>query len=701
MSDHVDASAQHGVVDSPDAATPAKPSLRVLEPGSLSRATREEDLDNGPLLLGLGESHEDLVIPYPGPDPASQAPGHHRRDETESHYRSLMQPEALTLGSMTLSTISRSGASFSVPTEDVLDTVQSPSISLEDILAAVQSPSMSMEDVLATVPSVLAKLAEHTTARDRNNLLFSSLYEFSWQDSNLCFSREPFEVVKAPADQYFNVNPGSERASSRSNEPTIGSKNRGSPADESLFLDIAGIGGFVEHLSPKLPEDLQAMSGIDLSDPDTKTAITRFVDWMLELLVDDFFRCYAPNGSKKKGVREPQKSTKASGNQSSGNYALNEGPRPDKVSRKRKTLGGDGESEDDGSEGKKRMLSGDGEKKKPRRWACPFAQWNPMEYPECVVGVSSSIKKGPTTIRGLKEHIMKIHVLDYCHRCYVVFTTSDEKAKHQLYCQICPSSAAPLGLVTKEKQNEIFNKDNKGLSPEGEWRRIYKVLFPGEPKCASPYVNKEAYEDLWRAEVHFRYKAPKIMNEEMQKWGFDLTVRNSIMEMTLHGFLPRMFQEYSRRTDKGCFTPAQCESQEFGTIESSQIIVGGTDREITEFDPSHHSFTQYSNETFASQSLCGQYAEEAPVSVTEPPAVYLTREDPDPSAMLGLSKSQDLLSSVVPEDLGSNYEEISRMSTYGNEWDSPYWESRTNGNQLGIMPDTRGWSGNDFLCEQP
>ncbi|KAF5236873.1 hypothetical protein FAUST_6288 [Fusarium austroamericanum] len=375
MSDHIDASTQHGAGDSPDTTAPTKHSLRALEPASSGPSTREEDLANGPLLLALGDGLEEPTISHPEFYLASQYSDHHRPEESVIPFIPLRLPEALDIGAMTSSAMSQSGPSLSVPTESIPDTSHPPRSLTEDILGISQPLLLPTEDILSEnrslplpasqvlndIKSLLAELNDSLVIRDRDLFPFSRSCEFSWRDSGLLFGGEPFEVTRTPNDAFSVVNAGSSYASSQSCSSSIS--------------------------TPSSSDTMDSDTTAEPSEPSRLIAMYSYADWVVELLIDDLYRSCAPQASNRRTTGASKKVSEGASNNPEGQKkGFNRKAR----SRKRKALGGDGESEDEDPQDKKRKSSDIG--KDEKRWACPFVKWDPEEY-RCNIS--------PTQIRGL------------------------------------------------------------------------------------------------------------------------------------------------------------------------------------------------------------------------------------------------------------------------------------------------------------
>ncbi|EYB28849.1 hypothetical protein FG05_10340 [Fusarium graminearum] len=667
MSDHIDASTQHGAGDSPDTTAPTKHSLRASEPASSGRSTREEDLANGPLLLALGDGLEEPVVSHPEICLTSQYSDNHRPEESILPSIPLRLSGALVAGPMTSSTISQSGASLSTPTESSSSAVQS----------------------LPVGPT------ESSVVRDRDFFLFAQPYEFSWQESGLCFGGEPLRVTRTSDDKFSKVDPGSERALSEPHKFATESTIQDVPAAMLISFNMADMGEFMEHSSPTmLIEDLELASTTssvvisasspsetmdsntttEPSDPNQVVAMHRYADWIVELLIDDLYRSRGPQASNRRIAGASKKVTEgASNNPEGGKKGFNGKARVESKSQKRKALGGDGESEDEGSQDKKRKSSDIGKDNKRYRWVCPFVKWKPDEY---------ACKVGPIHFRSIKDHVKNVHWKEYCDRCWSIYAESTDAAAHGICREIPPRSDPPPGLITYEMGHEIFTKRADGsVSHEEQWHRLYSVLFPGEQRWHSPYVNNETGDFMDKAEDWFRSKKCRdILEEEISKLEFKETEQKQVANLVWDKVFPRMFQEQAINGER--FRKLVSNGPKAtANAQSNQVANAGTSKAIPEPDPQYHTSTPSPGETFISYQFPEMESGEIPTFDLQTPAGETILGDDTFSGLLNLTGfegppdgvdprelegcSQDMLGSLLPDNFeNALYENLDTDENY-------------------------------------
>ncbi|CAG1973008.1 unnamed protein product [Fusarium graminearum] len=579
MSDHIDASTQHGAGDSPDTTAPTKHSLRASETASSGRSTREEDLANGPLLLALGDGLEEPVV-------SSQYSDNHRPEESILPSIPLRIPEALDMGPMTSSAMSQSGPSLSVPTESISGTSHPPRSLTEDILGIGQPLLLPTEDNLSAnrslplpasqalndIKSLLAELNDRLVIRDRGVFPFSRSCEFSWRDSGLLFGGEPFEVTRTPNDAFSVVNAGSSYASSQSCSSSIS--------------------------TPSSSDTMDSDTTAEPSDPNRLIAMYSYADLVVELLIDDLYRSCAPQASNRRTTGASKKVSEGASNNPEGQK---KGFNGKARSRKRKALGGDGESEDEDPQDKKRKSSDIG--KDEKRWACPFVKWDPEEY-RCNIS--------PTQIRGVRNHIKKVHWQEHCDRCWCYYSTSREEEAHQ-ECQKRPPSNRPPGLITKEMLKILSQRASSSLTHEEQWFGIYRVLFPGEQLGFSPYVNRATCDFMDRAEVLFRSKrSQEILEEVRSESGVKGAEGKQFVDMVWDNYLPRMFQEKAINGESVGELISQG-LRDTMDAQPNQVDNAGTSKVFSGPDSQYHTSTPSPRETFISYQFPERKLEDFPM----------------------------------------------------------------------------------------
>jgi hypothetical protein len=100
--------------------------------------------------------------------------------------------------------------------------------------------------------------------------------------------------------------------------------------------------------------------------------------------------------------------------------------------------------------------------------------------------------------------------------------------------------------MTADKLREINMRADMRKSHMEQWYRLYKVLFPNEPLCFSPYLNNAQEEMLSHAEKYLRsQRSQMILQKEMQDMGFQGEIRDRIFDLVFYRFLPAAWSNYA------------------------------------------------------------------------------------------------------------------------------------------------------------
>nr|CEG03329.1 unnamed protein product [Fusarium acuminatum CS5907] len=577
-------------VESPDAAAagaaPTKPSLRTLGQDLTNLTTREQDLAHGPLLLGFGNGQEYVEDPHLsdlGLELASQVSAHNSANESVMPSLHWGVPLSSSAQAMTEPTASRSGASLTVP---------SSSTAHEAVHHPREQPTLPVN--------------QHGAV-----LLLPRHYEFSWENSRLCFDTTPLEIVEVLEEQYSEANPASESRFSASRASFSGFPAPLSGAGESDPFSTTGIGGFCSSAEVRpalyLPEDFDVASMkssafsdssefeeivvddyiTESSDPGVAIARENRAQWLAELLFDDFIRSYAPQRSRKQTAAAEDQNLASGPSNKAQSFGSNRGHV--KKSRKSRDAGrsegsGDEDSGDDGQGPLRAAKSSDS-----KYLACPFLKWNPIEYATtCCLKFKQ--------IRYVKRHLRLKHQRDYCPDCEMIFEETN------IQTHVCdPNRIRPLDLMTKEKLSaiEAIRGSEVEWKKRSQWYEIYGIIFPNEPPCFSPYFNKEADRNLFELERYFRL--PEV-RERMESRAHAYQVRGNFCRLLFAVIFPDAWEGYGINDER---EPYMTHDKEYPAqhIQPSKIVNSGTRETIISPDTGNYT-SQHLHDGIAMPQSC-------------------------------------------------------------------------------------------------
>ncbi|KAM0201626.1 hypothetical protein ACHAPI_001673 [Fusarium lateritium] len=529
---------------SPDtaAAAPPKPSLRILDQDSTNLTTLEQDLTHGPLLLGFGDGLEYVQDPHLSQlesELASQVSAHYSANESRLPSLPMGVPLSSSAQAMTLSTISRSGRSFSVPT------------------STEEQTTLPADQHRPTLPASW----HHEFSWEDSHMCFSTKL---WVNSDLCFITESLDIVEASEEQSLEASPASESGLSASRALFSGLPALLSGAGESDPFSTAGIGGFCSSLEFRstlsLPQDLEMAftrsstssdsSEFDYtmendyieesSDPVVAIAMEKRAEWVAELLIDDFFRSHPRRKSQKQTTAaKDQNLTSKLGNDAQG---FGKDRRRGKRPRKSRATGREEGSGDDDSGRDEKGSSRAANSSAPLYLACPFLKWDPARY-----AITCTLKF--KHIRLVKKHLRDKHQETYCPKCETIFKETNVVSVHP--CD--PNRVRPHALLTKEKLSRIEATPGSEVEwKEKElWYTFYAIIFPNGPPCFSPYFHPEIDRILGEAKRYLRL--PEVRSricENMQSLGNISQVEANFCAGLFLRALPEPWERYDANDEE-------------------------------------------------------------------------------------------------------------------------------------------------------
>lgn len=155
-------------------------------------------------------------------------------------------------------------------------------------------------------------------------------------------------------------------------------------------------------------------------------------------------------------------------------------------------------------------------------FACPFAKKDPIRYRSCYAYVLNRV-------RDVKQHLSRFHQLPiYCPRCMSIFTTEDERDRHNRQCSSVVQDARTYEGVTRAQKDQLAERVSSGMSQEDQWFTVFDILFPGhKPRPKSPYMNMDLSLDLERFQDLMHAEGPNIISAAIRTSGIEVaTIAN-------------------------------------------------------------------------------------------------------------------------------------------------------------------------------
>lgn len=163
------------------------------------------------------------------------------------------------------------------------------------------------------------------------------------------------------------------------------------------------------------------------------------------------------------------------------------GGRASKCSNKNKHFRRGREGDDQPSQGQNKPPSGPATAGLP--FACPFYCHDKEEHQNCL---SRRLRR----IGDVRQHLKRCHMqASWCPRCGVIFRNDRAYAQRNEHISSCetyihPSPPPPPGM-TGEQLIAMTDaaRHRRGSNDEGRWYEIWDIMFPGERRPLSPYIN--------------------------------------------------------------------------------------------------------------------------------------------------------------------------------------------------------------------
>ena len=146
--------------------------------------------------------------------------------------------------------------------------------------------------------------------------------------------------------------------------------------------------------------------------------------------------------------------------------------------------------------------------------ACPFCKKDPQRHRACY-------RKILTKISYVKQHLSRFHRLPiYCSVCYATFDSEDIRDDHARSRSCDEQPKIAWEGVSEVQKKELQKRVSPKMSEEDQWYMIFEVLFPGEPRPRSAYVDTDLAEDLRAFRDFAMNHGPRIIGERLRWEGY-------------------------------------------------------------------------------------------------------------------------------------------------------------------------------------
>ncbi|RSM06168.1 hypothetical protein CDV31_009265 [Fusarium ambrosium] len=239
-----------------------------------------------------------------------------------------------------------------------------------------------------------------------------------------------------------------------------------------------------------------------------------------------------------------------------------EGPSRQIRPQKRGYVNGDSEGDGNDLQSRKRPKGPSSSSwEKPRSLACPFWKRDPRQHCECFL-------KKITNVSYVKQHLSRRHTPTfYCQRCFMIFDNAASHSQHIFGEPCTPRPLARLDGISPEQSLELMKK-SKGTVEE-QWYVIWEILFPGERRPLSIYVDSGQSADFVLLREFSQREGVSILYDRIRATGRVLRSDVSEQEVrdTLRQALDSLFEYYRMNGDSA---PAESSQTESRTMEDSR-----------------------------------------------------------------------------------------------------------------------------------
>jgi hypothetical protein len=171
----------------------------------------------------------------------------------------------------------------------------------------------------------------------------------------------------------------------------------------------------------------------------------------------------------------------------------------------------DGTGEDESRQRRPKKMKSDQDNKPEKSFACPFLKWNPITYSRCCVKKLSSISY-------VKQHLHREHTPErYCQTCYSTDFLDDHNLQSYIHIRTCTyQSRTMLDSISYQQRSKLSKKSKPKSSKENQWYAIWEILFPGDRRLSSIYLNTDLTLKMRQFREYYERHGPAIIREQME-----------------------------------------------------------------------------------------------------------------------------------------------------------------------------------------
>jgi len=176
-----------------------------------------------------------------------------------------------------------------------------------------------------------------------------------------------------------------------------------------------------------------------------------------------------------------------------------------------------------------------------RLLACPFWKHDFAKHGSCSRNKMDKISR-------IKQHITRKHTPSfYCECCLVVFQDAASHTRHVRHESCTWDPSIKLDGISHQQQRELTRKSKHTISESEQWFAIWDILFPGQPRPASAYMDPDLSEDLCRFREFAQNHGSQVLLDVLQASGIPVLSEEAIgsdLQKLLNLGLDRLHEEW-------------------------------------------------------------------------------------------------------------------------------------------------------------
>ncbi|KAL0777214.1 hypothetical protein CaCOL14_006732 [Colletotrichum acutatum] len=165
---------------------------------------------------------------------------------------------------------------------------------------------------------------------------------------------------------------------------------------------------------------------------------------------------------------------------------------------------GDNTASDELEDAKEETEDDEADAPASKRLACPFYTFDRVRHLRCA---HFHLKR----VKDVKQHLLRKHRF-HCRGCYEGFKDKEkfrDHARNSQQCQAGTGNSQSAGIEEgfSEDQVSVLQQRINPRDEDHSWYSIWKILFPGQPTPASPFLKSDVEEvistvcELWEKNI--------------------------------------------------------------------------------------------------------------------------------------------------------------------------------------------------------